>query len=168
MAIYGNMVGGGSAPLKTLILTDENGNELFGVVTGSEQILTANALTDIREGVVAVTDEGIVTGSAVIPTYHTNEGSKMVKNGAAFEFSTQQYDYTKMQAIICIFNTSLSDTVSADKVVINDNVYDVKSTTSLSVVVKRSTETGGIISLGINNTSGSPCIIRYFMYKELY
>lgn len=167
MAIYGNMVGGGSAPLKTLILTDENGNELFGVVTDSEQILTANASTDIREGVVAVTDKGIETGSAVIPNYNTHEGSKLILNGKSLVlYMPRYYDYTKLQAIVCSYNTNLTNSVSSEQVVINDNVYAVRSTDIVSsVTIDANSES---INFGITNTSGSPCLIRYFMCKEMY
>ena len=165
--ISGNMVGG-TAPLRTLIIEDTDGNQLTGVVVGSEVVFTANASTDIREGKVAATDAGVVTGSAIIPNYYTSEGVKIVSNGSTFAFSTPHYDYTKLQAVFCSFNTNLSDSVSADKVVLNDNVYDVKSTTSLSVVTKQQDDVNGAINFGITNTSGSMCVIRYFMYKELY
>lgn len=46
----------------TLILVDENGVEVVAVMTDEEVDLTATA-NDIRLGVVAVTDEGIVTGT---------------------------------------------------------------------------------------------------------
>lgn len=165
--ISGNMVGG-AAPLRTLILEDESGNQLTGVVVSSEVIFTANADEDIREGKIAATDKGVVTGSAIIPTYQTSEGAKLIQNGTAFEFSVKNYDYTKLQAIICNFNTSLNNSVSANKVVINDSVYDVNSISSLAVVTKEQTDTNGVISFGITNSSGAPCVIRYFMYKELY
>lgn len=165
--ISGNMVGG-AAPLRTLILEDPDGVQLTGVVVGSEVVFTADANTDIRAGKVAATDAGVVTGSAIIPNYYTSEGVKIITNGSAFAFSTPHYDYTKLQAVLCSFNTNLADSVSADKVVLNDSVYDVKSTISVSVVTKQQDDVNGAINFGITNTSGSTCIIRYFMYKELY
>lgn len=165
--IYGNMVGGGSAPLKTVKLVDENGVELVGVVVDQEVVFTANAAEDIREGKVAATDAGIVTGSAFIPNYKTCEGTKLVLNGNSFSlFMAENYDYTKLQAVICSFNTNLLNSVSTEKVVINDNVYTVQSTEVLSSVTKDPTNTS--INFGIKNTSGNPCLVRYFMYKEMY
>lgn len=61
MPIYGNMIGGFS-PAKTFIIQDEEGNELIGVVTDSVHILTATD-ADIIAGKVAVTEDGIVTGT---------------------------------------------------------------------------------------------------------
>ena len=61
MPIYGNMIGG-FAPAKTFIIQDEEGYELIGVVTDSVHILTATD-ADIIAGKVAVTEDGIVTGT---------------------------------------------------------------------------------------------------------
>lgn len=168
MSISGGLVGMYSTIGKTLVFVDDTGNELMGVITENVQMLDAKPGEDIRAGKVAVTDEGIVTGSAIIPNYNTNEGVKVIPNGSSFAFSTPDYDYTKLQAVICSFNTNLSDSVSTDKVVLNDNIYDVKSTISLSTVSRQQDEINGHIDFGITNMSGAPCLIRYFMYKELY
>lgn len=164
--VYGNAVGGIVGYGKTFVLTDENGNELTGVVTGEEVIFTADPVVDIREGKVAATDAGIVTGSKQIPSYNTNEGRRIITHGSEFAIPSSDYDYTNLQAIICSFNTNIDNSVSAEKVVINDNVYDVQSTESISSIQKDSTTTS--IKFGIVNTSGKPCLIRYFMYKEIY
>ena len=74
------------------------------------------------------------------------------------------YDYTKLQCIICPFNTSISDSVAADRVVIDGNLYEVNSSTVLSEVTKDATEKA--IKLGITNDSSSSYIIRLFTYKE--
>ena len=162
--ILGNATGGFGFP-KTYILTDENGNELTGVYVESETIFTATD-NDVRKGMVYAGDGGVSTGSKNIPSYNTTEGRKVITNGSKFVIPIPDYDYTRLQAIICSYNTSLDDSVSTEKVVINDNVYDVQSTTSLSVVVKDSVNSG--IDLGITNTSGNVCLIRYFTYKEIY
>ena len=60
--INGNIVGFCSDPLTTVLLTDENGNEIFGVVVDELNILTATA-DDIVQGKTAATDSGIVTGT---------------------------------------------------------------------------------------------------------
>lgn len=64
MKIVGNMVGGG-APLKTVIIVDENNNEYVGVVTGSEVIFTATD-SDVLEGKVYASDHGVSTGTLKI------------------------------------------------------------------------------------------------------
>ena len=61
--ICGNMVGG-LIPLKTLILVDENGNEVVGTAVENLTIFDATA-EDIKLGKVAATDSGIVTGTHV-------------------------------------------------------------------------------------------------------
>lgn len=59
--INGNVIGYCAAPLKTVILTDENGNELTGVVTDSEVIFTATD-NDVLKGKVYAGDNGVSTG----------------------------------------------------------------------------------------------------------
>ena len=60
-AIFGNMIGG-TAPLKTVTIVDENGNELVGVITKSEVIFTA-VDSDVRKGKVYASDNGVSIGT---------------------------------------------------------------------------------------------------------
>ena len=143
------------------ILVDENGNEIPAVLTEEEVDLTATA-NDIRLGSIAVTDDGVITGEKEIPTYHTREGYRAVTNGSTFTIPI--LGYTKMQAIICAFNSSFANSVAAEKVAIENNVYSVGSTTSEATVALNN-ETG-FIDLGLKNTTGSIRILRYFTYKE--
>lgn len=166
--IYGSATGGFGIP-KTFVLTDKNGNEFTGVVTGQKTVFTANAAQDIRQGKVAATDAGIVTGSAIIPNYETSTGQKLVKSGSSFKLCLSKnnaYDYTELQCIICPFNSSMDDSVSAERVVIGDNVYGVNSTAIVAAVTKNKNEKS--IDFNLTNTTDIPYIIRYFTYKELY
>jgi hypothetical protein len=165
MSIYGNAVGGITGYGKTFILQDENGNELTGVVVDEETIFTATD-NDVREGMVYASDSGVSTGSKVIPSYNTTEGKKIITSGSKCVIPIPDYDYTRLQAIICSYNTNIDDSVASEKVVINDNVYDVQSTVSTSLVTKD--DNNARIDLGITNTSGDLYIIRYFTYKEIY
>lgn len=162
--ISGNMIGG-TAPIKTVKIVDEDGVEILGVVVDQEQIFTATD-NDVRAGSVYAGDSGVSTGTKDIPPYHTTEGERVITNGSKFVITIPNYDYTKLQAIICSFNTSLDNSVSAEQIVVNDNVYDVHSTDSLSVVQKDGDNLR--IDLGITNTSGNIYLIRYITYKEIY
>lgn len=165
--IVGNSVGGAS-PLKTLILEDPSGLEITGVVTESEQVLTAVASQDIREGKVAITSDGIVTGSKRIPAYETTQSNYCVLPGASFSIPLEdydKYDYTKFQCMIAKYNTSPSDSVTVDRVVINNNVYAVNSSTVLSSVTKNKDTKS--IDLNINNNTDDTYIIYYVTYKEV-
>lgn len=150
----------------TYILVDEDGNEIPAVLTEEEVDLTATA-NDIREGVVAVTDDGVITGEKEIPSYHTSEGYKIITNGSKFVLTMMKnrHEYTKLQAILCPFNTNLTNSVGAEKVAIENNVYPVQSTVSESQITVVGTDR---IDFGITNTSGKPYLIRYFTYKEIY
>jgi hypothetical protein len=155
----------GGSPLETLILVDEDGYEMVATLTEEEVELTATP-NDIRIGTTAVTDTGVTVGEKEIPSYYTNEGFKAIPNGSRIVLTTQSYDYTKLQAIICSFNTSLSNSTSAEKVAINGNLYPVRSTSVEATITKNDELTQ--IDFGITNDSGSPYVVRYFMYKEIY
>lgn len=153
----------------TYILTDKDGNEVQAVFVDAETVFDATA-NDIRIGTTAVTDSGVTVGEKVIPSYHTQQGVRVIPVGSSLTLlntdeAIDSYDYTKMQAIICSFNSSLTDSVSTQQVSIDDNVYDVQSVVSLSSVTKN--HTSKTIELGISNNTESPLIIRYFMYKEI-
>ena len=60
--ISGNMVGSYSQLGKTLILEDENGNEVVGVIVDSEVIFTA-VDSDVVKGKVYASNEGVSTGT---------------------------------------------------------------------------------------------------------
>ena len=60
--IIGNMVGSYSPMGKTMIIVDENGNELLGVITEGEVIFTATD-SDVRSGKVYASDEGVSVGT---------------------------------------------------------------------------------------------------------
>lgn len=147
------------------ILVDENGYEVPAVLVDEPVMLTANATTDIRKGMTAVTDEGVVTGEKEIPAYYTTEGFKVIPNGSKFILPLEDCNYTKLQAIICLFNTSIRNSVAAEKVAIYDNVYPVQSVESESQLVVDAENNG--VDFGITNTSGKTCLIRYFTYKEI-
>lgn len=167
MSMNGNVVGSYSHLGKTFTLIDESGAEYTGVVVENEQKFTATD-NDVREGSVYASDEGASVGTKVIPAYHTTEGYTVVPVGSTFSVELSQfdtYDYTKMQAIFCPYNTSISDSVSAEKVAIDNNVYSVGSTTSVSVIEKDSTNK--TVEFGITNTGTVSYIIRFFTYKEI-
>ena len=63
--ICGNVIGVSFTPLKTIVLTDEHGNEFFGVVTDSEVILTATD-SDVIAGKVYASNEGVSVGTLEI------------------------------------------------------------------------------------------------------
>ena len=166
MSIYGNAIGN-TAPIKTIILFDEDGSEIAGVVTGSEVIFTATD-DDVREGMVYASSVGVSTGTKNIPAYRTEKGYCVVFSGDDFvipymsEFD--QYDYTELQCVIAPFNASVKKSTAADKVVVYDNVYPMGSSVSLSTVSKDANNKS--IKLNITNNSGVDYIIHYFTYRE--
>lgn len=156
---------GHDTPHDTYILCDSEGNEVVATFVDQETVFTATA-NDIREGKVAASEDGVVTGTKVIPSYHTTEGIQIIPAGQVLYVRIRDYEYTKFQAIVCPLNTSMANSVSAEKVVIENYIYNPCSTISLSSVNKN--EATGTIDLGITNEFGKPCLIRFFSYKEIY
>lgn len=166
--IYGNTVGGsgGSGIGKTFILQDEDGNELVGVVVDQNVVFDATA-NDIRAGKVAATMEGVTTGEKHIPSYNTAEGYKVITAGSAVRITNLDHsDFTKLQALICAFNSSITNSVATEKVCINDSVYAAGATEILATVTIDAENK--VIDLGIKNESEKLLIVRYFTYKEIY
>lgn len=162
--IYGNAVGGTGIE-RTYILVDENGNEYPATFVDKETKFDATP-NDIRLGKVAATEIGVVTGEKDIPAYHTTEGFKTITVGSSMKIKLpgNKCDYTKFQALVCSFNTSLADSVATYIVSIGDKVYEVNSTVELSSITVDTNSSS--IDLGLFNTSDKICIIRYMTYKE--
>lgn len=166
-SIVGNIVGGGGSIPKTYILQTEDGQEIPAVLTEEEVDITATA-NDIRLGKIAVTENGVIEGSKIIPACHTRRGTVVVTDGSTLSITglsaNNNYDFTKLQIVICTFNSSLSDSVGAEMVAIEDSVYNVQSTEALSTITKD--HDAKAINLGITNNTGGPLILRYFTCKE--
>lgn len=149
----------------TYILVDENGTEVPAVFMENEVIFDATA-NDIRLGKVAVTGDGVTEGTKEIPAYHTEQGRYLIKPGRALEIPmfSDRCQYTKLQAIVCAYNTSSDDSVSAVMVVIGDELYAAGSVESLAEVSVDTTNQS--IKLGLTNTGDSSLLIRYMTIKE--
>lgn len=164
--IYGNPVSAAASAIgKTIVLQDEKGAELVGVVVDNEIVFDATP-NDIRLGKIAATQNGVTIGEKMIPSYNTTEGYTVITNGSEFAVNTKDYAYTKLQAIFCPVNGSIANSVAADKVTIDNKVYEVRSTEVVSSVSPDHEKKQ--IRFGIVNNSGSIYLIRYFIYKEIY
>lgn len=166
MSIAGNAVGGLIIP-KSFVLVDENNVELVGVTVGEETVLTADPKTDIREGKIAATEDGVVTGSKVIPAYETTQKTQLILPGAAYSIplsAYNRYNYTKFQGIIAKYNADPTKRMAANKIVIDDSVYSVNSSEVLSDVTKNA-ETKSI-DLNIINDTEEIYMIYFFTYKQ--
>ena len=166
--IVGNMIGGCPSSPKTCTFLTSSGQEIQAVLVDSETIFTAEP-NDVREGKTFASDIGMGVGTKVIPACHTVSGLKVIPANSQITITVPSeldiYDYTQLQSIICSFNSSLNNSVSAEKITIGNDVYNVRSTESIATIIKNhSTKT---IDLGIVNDSGAVLVIRYFMYKEI-
>lgn len=163
MSIMGNIVGG-SAPLKTVIIQDKDGNEFTGVITDREMIFDATP-NDVKIGKVFASDDGVGTGTDT-KTYRVQTGTKAIRANEEFKIilsDYNMYNYSQLQAMIMPYETNMNNSTSVNKVVINNNVYNTGSNIVVSVVSKD--DVNKAINLGIINES-TPHIVRYFLYKE--
>lgn len=153
------------AAIKTVMLEDGDGNSLTAVVTGEETVFTATD-NDVREGMVYASDGGVSTGTKDIPLYHTTSGVQAVPANSEFKITiskNNRYDYTELQAMTMPYKARMDQSVLVDRVVINDNVYNIGSSEIVSTVTKNINDKS--IDLGIIN-GNTPSIIRFFSYKE--
>lgn len=150
----------------TYILVDENGYEVPAVLVDEPVMLTANAATDIRKGMTAVTDEGVVTGEKEIPAYNTKQGRRLIKPGQTLviPFYSDECQYTKLSVIVCEYYNNADSSVSAEMVVINDKLYAVGSTVVLAEVTVDINNQS--INLGVTNDGESSLLLRYMTIKE--
>lgn len=148
----------------TYVLVDQYGKEYPAIYVDSKTVFDATA-NDIRIGTTAATDKGVTVGEKEIPAYYTYQGYRVITAGSPVKHTgARKCDYTKMQALVCTFNTSLANSNSTEKVAIDNQVYPVQSSESIaqvSVNVDDST-----IDFGITNDTSKPQILRYFYYKE--
>ena len=146
------------------MIVTEDGEEFAQLTTQEEVELTATA-NDIRLGTTAVTEKGVTEGEKDIPLYHTEQSVKLIRanNPFVLSFRNKQYDYTKLQAMTAPYNSSVSESVAVDRVVIDDSVYTTGSTEPISTVTKD--DENKSINFGIMN-GDSPSVIRYFTYRE--
>lgn len=164
---HSGLGGGSGSDDKMFILLDEDGTEYPAVVVSEETVFDATA-NDIREGKVAATEDGVTIGTKEIPSYITTEGSTIIRAGAPMIIRPKddKYDYTKLLAIICKFNTTTANSVEVEKTCFNNNVYAVSSTEVLSAV--KVDHDNKSIDLGLVNDTSGRIIIRYITYKEEY
>ena len=164
--ISGNMVGSYSQMGKTFVLVDDEGNEIIGVIVDQETVFTAGD-NDVREGMTYASDSGVSTGTKNIPAYETTQSSILIFPGESYSIQLSQrdkYDYTKLQAMIAKFNTSVSDSVFTEKVVFENSVYLVNSLTKVSDVIKNALTKS--IDFNFVNDTEDIYMIHYFTYKE--
>lgn len=166
MVIYGNPVGG-ALNAKTYELQYNGGTTpIMAVVVDEEKVFDATA-NDVRTGKKFATNSGVVVGTKDIPAYRTVQGTVLVQPNKSFSIlldEYNQYDYKKLQCMISKFNTTVADSVSVDRVVIDGSVYAVNSTDVLSSVTKNpETKT---VNLNIINETSDVYMFRYFTYRQ--
>lgn len=165
MSISGNMVGMYSSIGKTVILVDEDGNEVTAVITENAQVFNATP-DDVKIGKTFAGEEGILKGTDT-KTYRVIFANYLVFPGEIFSIPLADYDsynYTQFQATIALFNTTVLDSTSVGKTVIHDAVYNVNSNVKISDVTKNLGTKS--VDLNIINDTDNIYIVHYSTYKE--
>lgn len=166
VAVSGSLAAGTilETEINTFVIVDEDGHDVPAVLVDEEVVVTATA-GDIRKGKTALTYDGLVVGTCDMSNSRFAEGHVEISNGEPFVIPHEYYDYDNFQAVICRFNTNVTDSVGVIKVALNNSVYDVQSTEPISMIVKD--DVNKCINLGVINDTGNTCIIRYFIHKEM-
>ena len=138
---------------------------VYAQLSGNETVELTATVNDIRLGTTAVINSGVVEGEKDIPAFQTLQGTKLIRANDDFvvSFTDDRYDYTQLQAMTAPFNSTFSESVAVDRVVINESVYAVKSADAISTVIKD--DANKTINLGITNGE-LPYVIRYITYRE--
>ena len=166
--IVGKMAGCYSPLGRTMILQDENGNELStGVIVEQKTVFDAD-VDDVKIGKTFASNEGVKIGRDT-KTYRVVKSSHLIFPSTRYSIplsDNEQYDYTEFQGVIAKFNTSFSDSVETNRVVLENKVYEVNSTISLSQITKNVDVKS--IDLNITNDTEDIYVVHFFTYKEEY
>ena len=166
VAIFGNMIGSTGGILgKTVEIISDDGVDLMGVVVDQEQILDAKP-SDVRIGKKVVSDSGVIEGTNTI-TYRTTILSELILPGETLRIYLPQfnrYDYTKIQCIVTLFETSYTDNAISKYITIGDNVFSVDTHNKVSSITKN--EIDKTIELNITNNSEDVYEIFFATYRE--
>lgn len=162
--IYGNATGGFGMP-KMIEITDNNGNTFIGTVTDSEVIFDATR-DDVKIGKTFASNDGVQEGIDT-RTYRTCIKNWLIFPGENYSISLSdynRYDYTGFNAMIAKFNSTIVDSTAVEKVVLNDCVYNVNSTSILSTITKNQ-ETKSV-DFNITNNTDYTYVVYVSTYKE--
>lgn len=168
MSVNGNTVGGIGLE-RTYILQDAHGNEFVGVMVDNDVVFNATP-NDVRKGKIAANETGVFVGEKIIPKYYTTYGYKLIPPGSEvivqiLDNGLDLADYTKLQALICRFEQSISGSVATKMVAVDEHVYNVQSTDKISTIIKD--VDNNVINFSIINTSEEIWVIRYVTSKEV-
>lgn len=163
--IYGNATGGFGQP-KTIILTDETGNELgVGVVTDSAKVFDAG-VNDVIVGKTFASDEGVQIGENT-KTYRVEMSTWLVFPNESCSIplgNYDRYDYTGFQGIIVLHSSDYSSKAKTIGITIGDSVFSTETSEKWADITKDSTNKS--IDLNIVNNSDEVYSIRYFTYRQ--
>lgn len=145
------------------VLSNADGSKkIYAQLSSKEPITLTATENDIRLGSTAITNVGYTEGSKDIPAYHSTTGRKIILAGQNVAISLPRYEYTKFQATISNYNTSIDDSVEVVASTIEDSVYEAKSTTKLAdITIDASSQ-----SILLNVTADVKSVLRYFTMKE--
>lgn len=161
--INGRQVGGG-APVKTITLVNENGEEITAVVIGKDFIFDATA-EDVKEGKTFASDLGVDVGVNE-HMYNAQHGTCLINPGDNFSVTlneNDEYNYAAFQAIVTMSDMSADNSMFANKIVLNNAVYDVASGAKVSDVTKNHASKS--VDFNMVNDTDSVYVIHYITYK---
>jgi hypothetical protein len=163
MGSYAGLIDGLENPERVVYTVTLDGeNEVFAQLHGEEKVQLTATPNDIREGSVAITETGVITGEKFIPSYISRYGKKYVLANSEAVITGAATDYKQIMISIAPFDSSLDASVGINYVSVDDSVYDVN--TGLKVASITKDVANDRVNLGVIATEKS--VLRYFLVEE--
>lgn len=148
----------------TYCVTIDGENKVYAQLYGQEKVTLTATANDIRENTSAITNKGYTEGSKKIPSYQSKKGVFYIPANTEIKlFDENNYNFTKFQATLAVFNNSIDDSVQVDRVTVDEALYKANSTEKLADLSKD--DTNAQIDFGITN-GNTPAVMRYFIMRE--
>lgn len=163
MGSYAGLIDGLENPERVVYTVTLDGeNEVFAQLYGEEKVQLTATPNDIREGSVAITETGVITGEKFIPSYISAHGAKLTPANKPVTLSSYESIYDQIMVTLAPFESSINESVAIRYVSIGDSIYDVTTGSKVSDIKKDIANEQ--IVLGITPTEKS--VLRYFVLRE--
>jgi hypothetical protein len=145
-------------------VTTDGTDKTYTQLQGEQEVTLTATANDIRENTSAITNGGYTEGSKKIPSYQSRKGVSLIQANTAIVYKdSQRYDFTKFQATLALFNSSISESVQVDRVTVDEAVYTANSTEKLADISIDHANTQ--IDFGITN-GDTIAVMRFFIMRE--
>ena len=145
-----------------LVTPDDGTTTIYAQLVGQEKVDLNATPNDIRIGMKAVTNSGVVDGEKDIPAYFSRYGTKKVSANKEATITGYETDYKEMLVTIATFDSSISNSTVIKYVSIDDAIYEVGTGTKVSNISKDIENEQVSLGIIVKETS----VLRFFLVRE--